>query len=459
MKQLICEMCGSADLLKTDGVFVCQNCGCKYSVEEAKKMMVEGVVQVEGTVKVDNTAQVKNYLEMAKHARQADNEQEAESYCNKAIEIDPTCYKAWLIKGSAAGWQSTGKRNRIGEAIECFNKAVDNAPAEEADGVKGQIANEISELSLATIQMHCNSFAKVPNTDFANDIVASALSAKLNILKLLLKCGVAPIEFQTQAASSIASAATNAWNNQVWPEYNNEQHVSKFEWEQFIERGNACIALWKSAIEMSDNDDKEDIQRYKNCIAVTECLISSHSVKYTECGYVPEWSLSDSAKLARRKHIEEWSKEIAIIEKKLLATPEIIELQKKMDEATKSEEFKHYISNRIEWTRLSNKVFASAKKKAELFSKVNQFQKSETWFQLEKWNEEAKERGMTSFKIRLEGSIEGDIINILSVWFGTDKNSLHNTFLKHGEISNLQLLQAYCCARILDSYGIAYSHQ
>ena len=39
MKQLTCEMCGSTDLLKQDGVFVCQSCGCKYSVEEAKKMM------------------------------------------------------------------------------------------------------------------------------------------------------------------------------------------------------------------------------------------------------------------------------------------------------------------------------------------------------------------------------------------------------------------------------------
>ncbi len=38
MKQLTCKMCGSNDLVKQDGVFVCQNCGCKYSVEEAKKM-------------------------------------------------------------------------------------------------------------------------------------------------------------------------------------------------------------------------------------------------------------------------------------------------------------------------------------------------------------------------------------------------------------------------------------
>lgn len=37
MKQLTCEMCGSTDLIKEDGVFVCQACGIKYSVEEAKK--------------------------------------------------------------------------------------------------------------------------------------------------------------------------------------------------------------------------------------------------------------------------------------------------------------------------------------------------------------------------------------------------------------------------------------
>ena len=41
MKQLTCEMCGSTELMKQDGVFVCQTCGTKYSVEEAKKMMVE----------------------------------------------------------------------------------------------------------------------------------------------------------------------------------------------------------------------------------------------------------------------------------------------------------------------------------------------------------------------------------------------------------------------------------
>ena len=41
MKQLACEMCGSTELVKDNGYFVCQKCGTKYSVEEAKKLMGE----------------------------------------------------------------------------------------------------------------------------------------------------------------------------------------------------------------------------------------------------------------------------------------------------------------------------------------------------------------------------------------------------------------------------------
>ena len=56
MKRLTCEMCGSTDIVKQDGLFVCQSCGTKYSVEEARKMMIEGTVDVSGsTVKIDNS--------------------------------------------------------------------------------------------------------------------------------------------------------------------------------------------------------------------------------------------------------------------------------------------------------------------------------------------------------------------------------------------------------------------
>ena len=82
MKRLTCEMCGSTDLMKQDGVFVCQSCGTKYSVEEAKKMMVEGTVDVQGTVKVDNSAFVEKYLSNARRAYSKEDWEEVEKYYN-----------------------------------------------------------------------------------------------------------------------------------------------------------------------------------------------------------------------------------------------------------------------------------------------------------------------------------------------------------------------------------------
>lgn len=49
MKKIVCEMCNASDFVKQDGLFVCQCCGMKYTLEETRKMMVEGVVEVRGS--------------------------------------------------------------------------------------------------------------------------------------------------------------------------------------------------------------------------------------------------------------------------------------------------------------------------------------------------------------------------------------------------------------------------
>ena len=100
-------MCGSQDLVKDGGVFVCQSCGTKYSVEEAKKMMVEGTVDVKGTVKVDKSQDAKNLVQLAKDAIDSVNGEEAYSYANRALETDPSNADAWFIKMKAAGLIAT----------------------------------------------------------------------------------------------------------------------------------------------------------------------------------------------------------------------------------------------------------------------------------------------------------------------------------------------------------------
>lgn len=95
MKQLTCEMCGSTDLMKQDGVFVCQTCGTKYSVEEAKKMMVEGTVDVTGsTVKVDTSGELDNLYLLARRAKTNNNYSEAQKYYGEILKQDPNSWEA-----------------------------------------------------------------------------------------------------------------------------------------------------------------------------------------------------------------------------------------------------------------------------------------------------------------------------------------------------------------------------
>lgn len=116
MKRLTCEMCGSTDLVKQDGTFICQTCGTKYTTEEAKKLLVE----VEGAVEVKNAAQVDNLLQLAHSSFDSKNYAQAEAFCNQVIAMDATNYEAWKLKGEAINYQITTRNQRILEVYNCI---------------------------------------------------------------------------------------------------------------------------------------------------------------------------------------------------------------------------------------------------------------------------------------------------------------------------------------------------
>ena len=148
MKQLTCEMCGSTELLKQDGVFVCQTCGTKYTVEEAKKMMIEGTVDVQGTIKVDESAKIDNYLSLAEAAFEGKDEKTAIEYVDKALEIDVNNSRAWILRAKTVGWGGSLADKKIAQALTAAKKAIELAPEDE----KTEIAdNLVSALSLQIV--------------------------------------------------------------------------------------------------------------------------------------------------------------------------------------------------------------------------------------------------------------------------------------------------------------------
>lgn len=309
MKRITCEMCGSTDLMKDGGVFVCQSCGTKYSVEEAKKMMIEGTVDVSGsTVKMDNSGSIANYLVIAQNAYDADNKREAESYCNKIIEIDPENHEAWLLKGKAAGWQSTVAKLRFDEAVNCFTKAVEYAPKENMEIVKDDVAEEITSLTSALIHLCCDNFASLPTKDNADSVVRAVRLMERIGITLLLKCGAKTTDLSKLLAVTISNSAMDAWKNIVWPSYGGaNNHPSRYVWQRFVEQGDAVITMLKTAISICDNDNSADAIRYSNMIAIETKICDSASYKYDPTfQWIIEYQLNATAKTRRNQMIMEW---------------------------------------------------------------------------------------------------------------------------------------------------------
>lgn len=324
MKQLTCEMCGSTDLIKQDGVFVCQTCGCKYSIEEARKMMVEGTVEVTGTVKVDNSAAIENYLDMARNALDASNNKEADDYCNRIIEMDVTNWEAWFIKGKAVGWQSTLGNIRIAETINAFSKALENCPEENKEQLGEDCKTELENLQSALLSVRVKNFKTHPNENDITGLRSDVNTILTTTVNFLLKAKIMIDALgNVQYARIINNGICDAWRV-VYKDYvGDEYHPSDYDLTRFISEGDYLIEALKLALVLcGDKDDDEElnklkIQIYENMVHMQGEIKNSQSYEVSFDGgfkhYNKSKSLTAQAKANRQSEIDEWNNKITYI--------------------------------------------------------------------------------------------------------------------------------------------------
>jgi len=316
MKKLACEMCGG-ELIKDNGVFVCQSCGCKYSVEEAKKMMVEGVIQI------DNTPMIENYLTMAENAYESSNNSEAESYCNKIIEIDPKNYKAWALKGKAAGWSSTLGNIRFSESVSAFSKALQNCPENEKNDLTLEYKEEIKRLALALIRVRAGNFEKWPDNDNTNGLLSDLTTIINAMVQFINQAGVVIeiSEMMSPIATQINQSIVEAWQNVILPEYKGDEgKPSDYDFTKFLDRIGYCTTLLEKAIDLCDDDEEDDVQRYKNLVFLHEQALHGCSWDYEFTDWGKKWyvnkTLTNEAKDIRIKKIVQYKSILDEIQRK-----------------------------------------------------------------------------------------------------------------------------------------------
>lgn len=117
MKAIVCELCGSNDIVKQGEFFVCQHCGTKYTVEEAKKLI--------GTVKIDKSEEAKKALVLARRARENDNSENAQNFYGIVMQEDPDNWEASFFYAYYQATQCT--MANISVAANTFKNGLDSS--------------------------------------------------------------------------------------------------------------------------------------------------------------------------------------------------------------------------------------------------------------------------------------------------------------------------------------------
>lgn len=303
MAALTCDLCGGKLVMGAGGIATCDDCGMEHSSERMKEKVQElkGTVQgnKETTVRTDNTHNIDNYLEMAQNAYNSNNQSETELYCNKVLEVEPTNYKALMLKGKAAGWQSTLQNPRIPEAVSSFSRAIENAPEDEKKELIEDAKSEITNLSRSMLALRGERFAKWPDEEEKNGFVSDLASILAAVVQFVNQGGVLiPItEIMEPAATIINQYVVKAYQSVIRPDYKSDSDPwpNDNDFIRFINRIGYCTDLVEKAINICDEDDEADIQRYENLIFLHKEAIEASSFDYEYVDLSDQWTVNQYA--------------------------------------------------------------------------------------------------------------------------------------------------------------------
>ena len=163
MKAIVCEMCGSNEFKKVDGEYQCLHCKTRYTVEEAKKLFIEGTVDVKGTVQIDNSNNRKKYETLASRAYENEEYDQAYEYYTKLLEIDTDNWFYIFRKGICSSKKSNLVEFRVDDVVKSCKdalKTVEEKEENEIREIKYIMAKEINDIAIEFRRIAANNYNK-----------------------------------------------------------------------------------------------------------------------------------------------------------------------------------------------------------------------------------------------------------------------------------------------------------
>lgn len=257
MKVIVCEMCGSNQVVKQDGLFVCQSCETKYSVAEARKLMGEGTVEVQGTVKVDVSDELNNLYQFARRAKDDDNSENAAKYYDMILIKDPSSWEAFFY--SLYFQAAKCEVSQIQSACVSIANSLDTVLGLITDHADGDEEKEsaIREVALRSTSISSVLFDKATahyefsisttSSDFDKDKFEQEMLSNCCAARDLLYLLGDTIDTQSEGNHSLHNISVSAW----------EKGVNRHNWlmRYFDDKDSNRTAILKYVKKIQKYDD------------------------------------------------------------------------------------------------------------------------------------------------------------------------------------------------------------
>lgn len=265
MKKMICEICGGKEFIKENGVFVCQSCEMKYTLEDVKKIMEnEGSFSEEETAEVikDSSKKLDNLYEIARRARREDNAVNAAEYYQKILYEDPSSweanyftlyYQAMQCKVGEIGLAATNMKNCQKEVILIIKN---NLNEEEQIKVLKEVASRNATISDMLATSALNSLNELGHSAVSFKHRPEYVDKATKAVDILYEFGV-QIETVYGGSKPFIDIAVDIWKQAKKNIHIYSKSVGSVYFNE--ERFDSCISKYDSdvAIELKQKKQRE----------------------------------------------------------------------------------------------------------------------------------------------------------------------------------------------------------
>ena len=196
MKKLVCELCRSSNFGKLDGIYICRDCGSKYSLEEARRLLVDTEPEPVSAAEPAPAAPKQipsDYLALARQAKVSGDDAEALRCYTLLHQADPdnweasfftVYYNALLCKLSQIPAAAGSVRTVLSSVME---KILTQLPRELREGAYAEVnlyASKAAEFLYSKARTHYDEMNSYVRSSYSQEMVTRC-GASLDILYTL----------------------------------------------------------------------------------------------------------------------------------------------------------------------------------------------------------------------------------------------------------------------------------